>query len=295
MPRSRTPNPIDVAPGAVFGFRTTTLYTESPAPTDRFGAFKVIGRSKDLLVLAALDGVWPAMPTPEQVAHQELLRTGPDADVDFVLGTDPKWRPGLLELTLIDTVPLTDVEEQHAALYAPEQALSDSYAPRSYGDPDYLNLPIELNWRMEHDAEALQEDYFANEERRRMRYAAAKERYRTRLQGVTLSQLLAEDPFQRWTPSPPFPPAAFRRAAREQVYAAYRQLQELGEKPRKPAVRAVMKALVGWFNDADVQYDGIIETEEREDISAVLEEIAHATRQPSLADEFEAWHLVDEP
>jgi hypothetical protein len=51
----------------------------------------------------------------------------------------------------------------------------------------------------------------------------------------------------------------------------------------------VLRACVEWFNAKDREYGGVIETEEREDISALLEEIAFVARQRSLADEIESW------
>ena len=44
-----------------------------------------------------------------------------------------------------------------------------------------------------------------------------------------------------------------------------------------------------WFNRADEQAGGVIETEEREDICAVLEEMAYVARQKSLVDEIGEW------
>ena len=66
--------------------------------------------------------------------------------------------------------------------------------------------------------------------------AAKEERYRTRLKNLTWGKLLAETPFERWVPSPPFPPAEFTEAAREAIHNACRELRELGPKPPKAKV-----------------------------------------------------------
>jgi len=54
-------------------------------------------------------------------------------------------------------------------------------------------------------------------------------------------------------------------------------------------VRKLLRECVEWFNKADEQAGGVIETEEREDICVVLEEMAYAARQESLVDEINNW------
>lgn len=66
-------------------------------------------------------------------------------------------------------------------------------------------------------------------------------------------------------------------------------LRDLGPKPRRPQVRVILKQTIQWFNDADAQAGGVIETEEREDIWVVLEEMAHVARQSVLMDEIDQW------
>jgi hypothetical protein len=54
-------------------------------------------------------------------------------------------------------------------------------------------------------------------------------------------------------------------------------------------VRSILKACVEWFNKADAEAGGVIETEEREDICAVLEELAFVARQKALVEEIDTW------
>ena len=84
-------------------------------------------------------------------------------------------------------------------------------------------------------------------------------------------------------------PEEFIREARNVVHDTCRALRALGSKPRKPDVRRLLRECVEWFNNADQQAGGVIETEEREDICAVLEEMAYVARQKSFADEIEDW------
>ena len=68
-----------------------------------------------------------------------------------------------------------------------------------------------------------------------------------------------------------------------------RALQALGAKPKKTEARKILKRCVEWFNAADTAHGDVIETEEREDIHAVLEEMMHVARHPALAEEIENW------
>jgi hypothetical protein len=54
-------------------------------------------------------------------------------------------------------------------------------------------------------------------------------------------------------------------------------------------VRAILRKCVEWFNEADKIAGGVIETEEREDICAILEEMAFVARQKSLVEEVDSW------
>jgi len=51
----------------------------------------------------------------------------------------------------------------------------------------------------------------------------------------------------------------------------------------------VGRRLVEWFNMMDAEHGYVIETEEREDICSVLEEIAFVARHPMLSDEIGNW------
>lgn len=81
----------------------------------------------------------------------------------------------------------------------------------------------------------------------------------------------------------------FAKAARERIHSSVRMLQALGPKPRRPQVREILKSCVEWFNAEDAKFGGVIETEEREDICAALEEIAVVARQKTLAFEIDEW------
>lgn len=73
------------------------------------------------------------------------------------------------------------------------------------------------------------------------------------------------------------------------LHDACRTLQGMGPKPRKTEVRAVLKACVLRLNDIDERAGGVIETEEREDLCAALEEIAFVARHPALIEDIGDW------
>ncbi|WP_258311969.1 hypothetical protein ACQ9ZG_11580 [Streptomyces araujoniae] len=279
-------NPLDVDPGAIFAFRTSPLHPDSPPGTGRFGALAVVGRAPEVIVVAVFDGVWDRLPTSAEVREHRVLRrrrfahTGRPAV--FACGVEDTT--GLSDLTALGTAPLTAEQTKLAAPYLSPRSVGTSFSTLALADAD-----VEGEWRWAHDREALLREQEAVEERRRLAAEAEKERYAARLAALTWEQLLAETPFERWTPSPPFPPAAFRRAAARRVHQACRELRDLGPKPRKPAVRKVLKSLVLWFNTADQAAGWVIETEERECICFVLEELAHVAGHPSLVMEVDDW------
>jgi len=151
------------------------------------------------------------------------------------------------------------------------------------------NHAAEGEWRWANDRECVIIEVEKENAKNEAERAAKEERYRTRLSKLTWEQLQSETPFARWSQSPPFPSEEFTDAARAVIRSACDSLNELGPKPRRADVRAVLKKTVNWFNEADKKAGGVIETEEREDICAVLEEMAHVARQKILLEEIDEW------
>ena len=174
-----------------------------------------------------------------------------------------------------------------------EQSFADAvagYAPGSrYSTLHAANHAAEGEWRWNNDRDAFVVEVEKQNAKNEAERAAKEKRYRIRLSNLTWEQLRAETPFERWSPSPPFPPEEFTNAARGTIRSACDALKELGPKPRRADVRAILKKTVLWFNEADEKAGGVIETEEREDICAMLEEMAHVARQKVLVDEIDEW------
>ena len=273
---------LDVPPGTVFGFRTRPAFIDSPAETGRYGAFAVIARPAGLAVIVAFDGVWPRLPTLDDVHARSALRrsrfgfSGQPA----VFAGNSSWTVELDELTELGIV---DVDGDLARLAAP---YADGLGSgTSFSAPGSVDRDVEVEWRWHHDRTTLLAEHAADQARAKAAAGAAELRYRARLKDLTFAMVLREDPFERWTTSPPFPPAEFRRAATSRVHQTCRELAEMGPRPRKALVRKALTALVEWFNRADEAAGGVIETEEREDVFRVIEEIAFVARHKAVVEE----------
>lgn len=273
--------------GQVYAFETSPDSEFAAPTTGRYAAFKIIGSGDDRLAIAILDGVWNHMPTLGEVIRAAVLREHRFAHAGRLatFGVQAAWwRPAdLLHITLLGEAPLSPEERRSGAEIA---AFADG---TSHTTLRVASRSAEAEWRWNHDREAL----VAENEKKQAKAAAARaaqeERYRLRLKGLTWDQLLTETPFERWVTSPPYPPAEFTTAARKTIHDACRDLSKLGSKPKRAQVRAILKTCVEWFNKADAEAGGVIETEEREDIWSVLEEMAFVARQKGLVDEIDEW------
>lgn len=267
-------------PGQLYAFRTE-------AGADRHAVFKIIGASPDTIAVAILDGVWGQPPSAEEARESGVL-----AEHRFSFGGRPAmfglnsdwWSPAELPDQCLLGFGDISAEEAEAAHRILHLRVGCHYHPLSGA-----SHTVEGEWRWANDREA----FVAEVERHNAKMEAARvaraERYQTRLKGLTWERLLSEDPLARWSPSPPFPPAEFTNAVRLRLHEAGRTLQAMGPKPRKAEVRAVLKACVLWLNEADAQAGEVIETEEREDLCAALEEIAFVARHPALIEEVGDW------
>jgi hypothetical protein len=273
--------------GNIYAFRTAPTNEFGAPETGRWAAIKVLGSNQALIVVAVLDRIWNSLPSLEEAGGAPILRehrfafTGRLAVFGVIADG---WSPsGLNELTLLGELKVSS-EEKSLAI----QILSRAAGSRTAG-MWAANYAAEGEWRWTHDREAFSEEVERKKIKIEQERAAQEQRYKNRLSKLTWGQLLAEMPFQRWSPSPPFPPEDFVVEARNVVHEACRALEALGPKPKKAEVRAVLKRCVQWFNDADERAGGVIETEEREDICAVLEELAYVARQKGLVEEIDSW------
>lgn len=285
---TRPERPSSIEAGQVYSFKTRPYSEFGPAHTGRFAAIKILGVDDRHVVVAVMNRVWPNAPTGSDIGSVSIINehrfahTGRPA----VFGVNRDWwkpESDLNEFNFVGTLPVSRAEQSHVnavANYAPGSRFSTLHA---------ANHAAEGEWRWANDRDAFVVEVEKRDAKNEAERAAKEERYRTRLSKLTWAQLRSETPFERWTPSPPFPPEEFATAARATIRSACDALEQLGPKPRRADVRAVLKKTVIWFNDADEKAGGVIETEEREDICAVLEEMAHVARQKVLVDEIDEW------
>lgn len=273
--------------GNILAFETQPTSEFAPKLTNRHAAIKLLGVSEELIVIGVLDRIWSRIPTLQEAERCGLLREHRFQwnDKLSVFAINRKWwsPTQLKNLQFIGAVKVTD-DEAHVAELAMSFAPGTTIAP-----PVAANHAAEGEWRWANDREA----YLAESEEENKKVdqaqAAAKKRYRERLSQLTYEKLLSETPLQRWTGASPFPPDDFTSTARSKLHNATRELRELGPKPRKAAVRKILKSLVEWFNEADREADNVIETEEREDVCAAVEELAFVAKQRSLVEEIDDW------
>ena len=280
--------PQTLAAGQAYSFRTSPYSEFAPSSTGRYGAFKLLGVSDKHIAVAVLDGIWTSAPTPKDVRGKAILHehrfahTGRPA----VFGVNQDfWQPeaDLQEFSFVGIL----------AVSASERSLADAIARFEAGTRfatiHHVNYSAEGEWRWSNERDSFVEEIALRDAKNAAERAAKEERYKTRLSKLTWEQLLSETQFERWSPSPPYPPQEFTDAARGAIRDACIALQGLGPKPRKAEVRAILKKTVQWFNEADEKAGGVIETEEREDICAVFEEMAYVARHKSLVDEIDEW------
>lgn len=273
--------------GKIYSFETAAYTEFSPPHTGRYAALKVLGVSTDYYVLGILDGIWSTPPTLHQATKCSLLKENRFAHsgTPAVFGVNSDWwePEALKRLTALGHDRCSKFENELA-----NKVLSLAVGSR-FSTMNAVNYAAEGEWRWAHDRDSFLAEVEQERGKNAERRAAAERRYRERLSKLTWEQLLSETPLPKWTGASPYPSAEFTAAARSKILDATRALMELGPKPRKPLVREVLKETVEWFNEADRAADGAIETEEREDICAALEELAFAAKQRTLVEEIDDW------
>nr|ACN58786.1 hypothetical protein AKSOIL_0141 [uncultured bacterium BLR9] len=265
--------------GDVYSFRTLRHPRSEGKETGRYAALKILGKQRYGVCFVVLDGTYSSHPTIDEVRHGPWLR-----HTRFSGSGEPAVcsAPEHFENDLEDIRYLGSV-----ALSLHDSELRD--ACNCIGTWSSAGVYAEAEWRWRNDRAAYEADVKREENAARARQIAERERYETRLKSLTWEILLDETPFARWIEHPPFPPPEFVNAARDRIHSTILDLRELGQKPKKSQVRAALKTCVEWFNAMDEKFGNPIETDEREDICTVLEELAFVAKQKTLAQEIHDW------
>ena len=273
--------------GDIYGFRTLPYTKFAPLETGRFAAFKIVSISDEHIGVVVLSGIWDRYPSLHDVTGADILRENRFSWNNKVAAFSTllkNWNEiTRLDPVLVETLSLSAAEREVA------RGIEQGRSGVRYAAIQWVSLMAEGEWRWHHDRAAFEEEAKLKQSEDKAKRQAEQQRYDRRLKAITFDQLLNETQFESWTPSPPFPPQAFIEEARATLREACNNLQSMGPKPPKPKVRAVIKRTVEWFNEADVRYGEVIETEEREGIYLALEEMCHAAKQKDLVDEIDQW------
>jgi len=270
--------------GQLYSFRTSPCPEGCATSTGRFAAFKILGLDDGFVVVSVLDGVWFQAPTLGEVQASSVLMQERPHSIRVAGG-----RPVVFRTSNKLWKPATDLDECRfigsETLSLKDERILDRTGRipfLTYSSLSFAGQSAEGEWRWANEREAFTKDL--EEHRIEKDAAAAKlERYQHRLKELSWRQLQSETPFLRW------PASEFTAAARITIRKGCEALEALGPKPRRADVRAILKDVVLWFNEADEKAGGVILTEEREDIWARLEEMAYVARRKDLVSEVDIW------
>ncbi|MEP3655818.1 MAG: hypothetical protein ABJO36_13060 [Litorimonas sp.] len=286
--------------GEIYSFKTSPYYNYGTQDTQRYACLKILAPENtaiqfydSMVTYVVLESVFPAPPTLDEVrglgalvqkrfmfgqltAFQRMSKNPPKNFATCSARSD--WEPDLLEFALVGSLPLTDEEKE----------LGERNA--SYSAWRFASVNAEGEWRWEHDKEMLLSEHTLQKEENERRKQTEKVRFENRLSKLTWDKLLAEDWFERWKESPPFPPQLFKDELRQRIHLSISELQSLGEKYPRAKVRKILKLLVDDITALDQKFDFVIETEEREDIYNVFDDITFLSKQRVLMAEIPDWH-----
>jgi hypothetical protein len=289
------------AVGTVITFATAPAFAEvTQGPTGRYAALQVLLQQEGDFLFAFLDGIWSEPPGLREVQACTALRRRSFGVIEkpaLFWMYNAFWQPSTLsEASVLGTLAITpEVQAWIEDLQRPYDPGDVRASLQRHMASHHLMMHAvaavpETEWRWVHDHSALLAEREAMLAKNAAIAAAARARLENRLKHLTWDKLLAEQPFAHWFERQPvFPPEPFILAARGALRQAVRELQALGPKPKKVAVRGVLKRCVQWFNAANGEHGQIIETDERESICEVLEELAFVAGHPRLADEIDQW------
>jgi len=273
---------IDAPPGALVMFATLPHNKHSPPVTGRFAAFKVLSHDEKerMTLVAVLDYIETQPPTAETLSRLGVMERQDafGAKKPFYIHIDDRIssRQQEPEFQIIGQSEVT-----------PEEAALEIYSHT--GRWAISNL-VETIWRSEHDAEAFEAERVLLRAEGKARQDALEKRKNERLRGLTLETLMQETQFSAWEPVDDLMPKAVLDALQNRAKALIEDAIALGPKPRRADIRKLMRAFVDWVNEVNATTDPHpIETMEREDICAFLEEIAWATNQRPLMSEIDDW------
>jgi hypothetical protein len=286
--------------GEVYAFKTSPYNKFGEQDTQRYACLKILAPENttiqpydSLVDYVVLEGVFPAPPSLDEVRG-----LGPLVQVRFMFGqltpfqrmskNPPKnyatcsarsdCEPDLMEFVLVGSLPLSNMEKE----------LGEKNA--SYSAWRFASVNAEGEWRWANDKAQLLVEHDLQEKETKRRKQLEKEKCEKRLSNLPWDKFAEEELFVRWVQSPPFPPAPFKIALVELIRSTILELENLGEKYPRAKVRKILKTLVNQITALDQKFNYVIETEEREDIYDVFDDLTFLSKQRILMAEIPDWH-----
>jgi len=156
----------------------------------------------------------------------------------------------------------------------------------SYSAWESLPLQLYLQWRWDHDRDALLLEDAAKKEAEEVKRREAAIRHAHILATVSLKSLLElPDLFPFWDD---YPPSGVKKAIEQTIRTFIKAINTPNKISRRDATRELRRC-VDVINKIDADNNHPIETEEREDLFELFEQIFTAARHPDLLDKADQW------
>jgi hypothetical protein len=247
------------APGSVFAM---------PLKDGRFGICRVLQLQLDRkgypeALVAASNWIGEAPPALTNPAVKRTLML-----THHSLGDDPE------RLWVSDLPPKKFIKLGQIKLSKKDKEAKGN----SYSGWEHLPLQVLLQWRWDHDREALLREDEQEKAAKEKEYAKAASTREDYLSKVTLPQLLSKKLFPTWNG---YQKPNDTKAVEQIVKSFLQTLADIRGPLTRDLVTQELKSCIEKLNTFD-QKRHMIETVEREDLFDVFEEILHAAKQPDL-------------
>ncbi|RYE35583.1 MAG: hypothetical protein EOP23_00650 [Hyphomicrobiales bacterium] len=270
-----TPAQTGGEPGMILSFESPPAFAHMP-PSGRYGAIKILGTDEGWIRYGVLDMLWPEPPTIEQAAARQFWRRLAFDDTGgnrLAYSFGAAYWPGKAapNLSVVGTRKVTRPE---SACLGDMTSIASLFMAARAGEREWL-------WRHERALflTAWRQDEATGSPRTTTGNLAIKR----------LDDLLREDPFPQWSDGlVSMPPATFVTMARAAIRKTCLDLKALGPRRTQSQTAHVLRQCIDRFNAAHAR-DGIIETEERAAIMAVVAQIATSAGHADLAEAADTW------
>jgi hypothetical protein len=159
----------------------------------------------------------------------------------------------------------------------------------SWGAWDGFAVELLMEWRWDHDRDAVLAEDAAYRRETDQRRAELEQQSRDELARMTYASFRKQKLFKNWDD---YPPKKMIAASRKVMKETATKLESLGPTPYRDQARAILRDCILAFNRLDEENDHWIETIEREDIAEhfyQLATLAGLADEPELADEWRDW------